>query len=859
MAAVLGSYLTIIGFTLAILSPVLIAALISGFHAYTDWRRADLPRQGILDRLGSGPRPKLVLIHAPGGYGKSTVAKQWVKTLTKQKVKTAWLAIDSDDNNAVWFLTHLIKAVRATLPELADTLQQEFEGHLENVQQHVLYALLHGLHSDKQTLALVIDDWHLVDNSETMNALAYLIENGCHHLHLVVTSRTRSGLPLDGLAAQGELTEIDESLLKFDIDESRALLVKRRGLKLTPANVAELEESTGGRAAALQLASLSLRDQADPAALIENLSGRHDAHEAIDDYLASNVLNSLEPDLLDFLMSTCVTNQICSGLATALTNNHNSQGLLEEIEKRNLFLRRIDAKGSWFQYHDLFAEYLLHRLERDAVDRIPGLRRRAAQWFIEHQMLSPAVDQLLLAGDARQAVDAVEQAAGDLHEQNKMHTLIGLAAKLPAQYAEVRPRLQADLAWANVALSRSAGVLEALRLAENAVDSVPSDQAGDLRAELDLLVAILAAFQDRVHPFADVAVQACVDRADTLRPWILCRAADLASFCALRVWDFDDALRWQKWAGPFHQKTSGALSVTYGHCLAAIAANERLDVAGAEAHLRQGIRIALLPSGRPTYIAKLAGSLLGQLLYERGQLDEAEALLDDAYELGAEGGIVDIMFATFGTGARLKMARGDKPAADRRIAEGLEIAAAARLPRLEARLIYERVRLAAMSTDEIDEGLAARVMGQSAQALDGIGYETAELREDSQVRLLLRDGSHSAVGAACERARAQLRHVDQGKRPRAHLGATLQLALCLSTAGETDEARRVLAPALRTCAALGFSRLLIDEGPQLLRLAQDTAATEEFSSSDPASQCVRDFVSSTAASNMAASLKVSTV
>lgn len=325
------------------------------------------------------------------------------------------------------------------------------------------------------------------------------------------------------------------------------------------------------------------------------------------------------------------------------------------------------------------------------------------------------------------------------------------------------------------------------------------------------------------------------------------------------MWDFDDALRWQKWAGPFHQKTSGALSVTYGHCLAAIAANEQLDVAGAEAHLRQGIRIALLPSGRPTYIAKLAGSLLGQLLYERGQLDEAEALLDDAYELGAEGGIVDIMFATFGTGARRKMARGDKTAADRRIAEGLEIATAARLPRLEARLIYERVRLAAMSTEEIDEGLAARVMGQSAQALDGIGCETAELREDSQIRLLLRDGSHSALSAACERARAQLGHVDQGKRPRAHLGATLQLALCLSIAGETDEAQRVLAPALRTCAALGFSRLLIDEGPQLLHLAQDTAATEEFSSSDPTAKCVQDFVSSTAASNMAASLKVSTV
>jgi serine/threonine-protein kinase/serine/threonine-protein kinase PknK len=567
--------------------------------------------------------------------------------------------------------------------------------------------------------------------------------------------------------------------------------------------------------------------------------------------LTSNVLNNLEPHLLDFLLSTCITTQICSGLATALTNNEDSQSVLEEIEKRNLFLRRTDTKGSWFQYHEQFAEYLLHRLERDAQDRIPGLHRKAAQWFSGHQMLSQAVDQLILAGDAQQAVDAVERAAADLHEQNQMHTLIGLAAKLPAQYADARPRLQADLAWANVALSRSAGVVEALRLADDAIGSVPSDQAGDLRAELDLIVAILAAFQDRVDPSADAAVQACVDRADTLRPFILCRAADLASFCALRACDFDDAIHWQKWARPYHQRTSGALSVSYGYCFAAIAANQQLDVAGAEAHLRHAIRIALLPSGRPTYVAKLAGSLLGQLLYERGQLDEAEALLDDAYELGAEGGLVDIMSATFGTGARLKFARGDGTAADRRIAEGLEIAAQAQLPRLEARLMYEKVRLAAMSTEEIDERLAQRVMAQGSQALDGINNDTAELREDSQIRLLLNDGSPSALSAACERARARLGHVDQDKRPRAHLEATLQLALCLAVAGDADGAQRVLAPALRTCAALGFSRMLIDEGPQMLRLAQDTVATDEFSSTDPTSKSVKDFVSNVVASNMA--------
>jgi ATP/maltotriose-dependent transcriptional regulator MalT len=682
-----------------------------------------------------------------------------------------------------------------------------------------------------------------VDNSDTRSALGYLLENSCHHLHLIVASRAGAGLPLSTLRVQGELVEIDASLLKFDRAESQALLVDQGGLDLTTADVAQLEESTDGWAAALQLASLSLREHADPAALIERLSGRD---KAIGEYLASNVLDSLEPDLLDFLLSTSIPKQICSGLATALTGNRRSRSVLEEIETRDLFLRRTDPEGSWFQYHHLFAEYLLHRLERDAEDRIPRLHRRAAQWFIEHQMLSQAVDHLILAGDAPQAVDAVEHAAPDLNEQSQMSTLIGLAAKLPAQHADDRPRLQVDLAWANVVLHRLAAVEDALRLAEVGLDSVPADEAGDLRAEMDLIRAVIAAFQDRTDTSTQAAVAACVERANTLRPWILCRAADLASFGALRVADFGDALRWQRWGRQYHRRISGTLSVSYGYCFAAIAENEQLDVAGAEAHLRHARRIALLPSGRPTYVAKLAGSLLGELLYEHGQLDEAERLLDDAYELGAEGGIVDFMLAAFGTGARLKITRGDKTAADRRLAEGLEIARELQLPRLEARLLYEQVRLAALSNEGVDESLVNRVMSQGAQALDGIGDVTAELKEDAQIRVLLLDRRPSVLSAACDRAHARLDHVDQRDRPRAHLQATLQYALCLAVSGDTGKAQRVLASALRTCAALGLSRLLIDEVPSMLRLAKDTAVAE-FGSADPTtSESVRDFVLSMA-------------
>jgi hypothetical protein len=157
--------------------------------------------------------------------------------------------------------------------------------------------------------------------------------------------------------------------------------------------------------------------------------------------------------------------------------------------------------------------------------------------------------------------------------------------------------------------------------------------------------------------------------------------------------------------------------------------------------------------------------------------------------------------------------------------------------------LFEQVRSAATSTEAIDEALAQRVQKHGAQAFDGIGDVTAELREDTQVRLLLNDVQASALVSACDRARARVDHVDQRRRPRAHLQATLQYALCLAVAGSADEAQRILAPALRTSAALGLNRLLIDEGPQMLRLAKNTVAADEFSSTDlKMSESVRDFV-----------------
>src|SRR5262249_8622801 len=74
--------------------------------------RSMLTRNRLIDALRAGGRRRLVLIHAPSGYGKSTLAAQWRDELTRDGVAVGWLTVDDDDNNVVWFIVHMLESLR---------------------------------------------------------------------------------------------------------------------------------------------------------------------------------------------------------------------------------------------------------------------------------------------------------------------------------------------------------------------------------------------------------------------------------------------------------------------------------------------------------------------------------------------------------------------------------------------------------------------------------------------------------------------------------------------------------------------------------------------------------------------------
>ena len=780
--------------------------------------RAQVIRTRLLKTLRDGKLRRLTLIHAPTGYGKTTVAAQWAEELAVDGVPVAWLTVDDTDNDVARFLADLVEALRRAAPDAVGDCAAAVEEHGDRAEEYVLTSLINEVHAHGRRIALIVDDWHRVTDPTVIGVMDYLLEHGCHHLQVIVTSRTRRGLPVSRLHVHDEIIEIDMEALCFDEAEAGRFLLDVAGLDLRGDEVAELWSSTDGWVAALQLACVSLRRSGHPGELIGDISGRH---HAIGDFLAENVLGVLEPEVLHFLLTVSLPERICADLATTLSGEARGQAMLEEVELRDLFLTRVDQAGEWFRFHSLFAEFLRRRLERDEPQLIPQLHRRASEWFAGHAMLTEAVDHALAAGDADRAIELVETDGRSLIEHSRMTTLITLMEKLPPVTVAANPILQMQLAWANLLLHRAALAEASLERARVALERrARSDAALGIRREADIAEACVRAISDRLDGL-DELVARLADDLDGLSPFLVSAIHNVGTLSATLRFDFDEAHRWQQRAIPAHRRNTGPYAVMYGYGLDGLAYVEQLDLDRAEACFRTGLRLSREQgSSTQSQGAQLASALLAAVRYERGDVSEAERLLDESFFIGAAEGVVDMIEARHLVGARVALCHGDRAVAASYLDEAVDIAERLDTPRLRAVAENEQV----MRHLPARRRVSARVDAGAEVPTRGIAAIVAQLHAETAIRLMLDAGeSAEAPDVACRWAQEWVDRLAGSGRHRAFLRARRLLAVCLAAAGRTQEARAHTLAVLAQCAASGMVRFPLDGGDEFTRLVDDVA------------------------------------
>jgi LuxR family maltose regulon positive regulatory protein len=482
-----------------------------------------VPRPRLVNRLTGAQAGELTVVCAPAGFGKTALLADWAQ---RRGRPVAWLSLDAGDNNPVRFWRHVAAALEGARAGAGQRLAVLLRPPPRSFEA-VVTTLVNDLAETPGQVALVLDDYHLVESQPVHQSLGLLLQHLPAGLGLAVASRSDPPLPLARLRARGQLVEVRAAELRFTQQEAAALLREAVGHDLPGSAVAALVARTEGWAAGLQLAALSLRDREDVTGFVASFSGDH---RYVLDYLAEEVLERQPERLRTFLLETSVLERLCGPLCDAVTGGSDGQRLLEIIERANLFLIPLDEVRRWWRYHHLFADLLRVRLAEERPGRLPGLHRAAACWLESRGLIEDAIRHMLAAGDADGAAQLVERniepmlGRGETArwrpvQRAEQHNEPALAGEegaavagwldaLPAGLVKSRPRLCAVRAI-QAAIAGQVGQLQHwLDAAQRALAATGADET----AEAGLLPAGWAG-----SPLADMAATIAVLRADLAR------------------------------------------------------------------------------------------------------------------------------------------------------------------------------------------------------------------------------------------------------------------------------------------------------------------------------------------------------
>jgi LuxR family maltose regulon positive regulatory protein len=248
---------------------------------------------------------------------------------------------------------------------------------------------------------LVLDDYHHIQDKEIHASLQTWLEHLPPMLRLVISSHTRPPLALGHLRGKGMVAELVAEDLRFTLEEGIGFLAQHtRGTPLAFGEMQAIMKRTEGWAAGLTLATLALDQPGDRHQPMTTLSG---AHSYLREYFIESILYRQPPSVQEFLLETAILKHLTGPLCDAVTGRTDGAEMLSYLWQENLFLVRME-EPNWYRYHDLFAETLCSQLEQQLAAGIPALHRRAAEWYRRQNAPDDAVYHLL-------AIEAWEEAA----------------------------------------------------------------------------------------------------------------------------------------------------------------------------------------------------------------------------------------------------------------------------------------------------------------------------------------------------------------------------------------------------------------------------------------------------------------
>jgi LuxR family maltose regulon positive regulatory protein len=776
-----------------------------------------VPRLRLVQHLNDGARSALTLLAAPAGFGKTSLLAEWLR---QSPLTIAWLTLDGEDNVRPRFARYLIGALQTASPGLGAEALEYYLSAKNGETELALTVLINEIAALPLELALVLDEYHVVENPAIHRSLTYLLTHRPHNLHLLIASRTEPALDLAFLRAKGWVVEIGPQDLRFTSEEVNQFLSQTMRLTLAPETIRELEARTEGWVAGLQLAALSLRHRTDP------LAAPAGSPYYLVEFLAEKVLNRQPEEVRQFLLRSAILEALSGPLCEAVVAPEAPAGwgkiMLDRLYRANLFLTPLDQQHAWYRYHGQVAEFLRQVALETCPDEVPELHRRAARWFETQGRLDDAFRHAVAGGDPDWAASLMEPYGRALTGTGEAETLTRRIGQLPATVVRQRPALCLAYAWSLV----QAFQLDAARLwlddAEQALADPTFDWANKERptaTELAVCRSTLALFRGDMQTAVDL-MRPLLDGPLASDPLLESIAGLDRGLVAILLGDTAQAIETLRAATHTARQTQYPLVHLVITCQLAEMQALQGQLSQALATLQKARFLAQGPDGHPLPLAGIVDITVGEILRERDELKEARLALERGiqltktwWSLSGLNGVVSL--------ARVLQSQGDSAGAQAQLAEAARLALSRESSQWDevfvsacaARLALQRGDLPAAVQWWQKAGLLDKPNALDRELFPYQVYEYLLLTEARYRYALGQDtGDEGQLQRSLALLQSVLSDAERFKRVTSVIELHVLQALVLYELGEAEQAVHKLAGALALGEPEGFRRIFLDEG-----------------------------------------------
>ncbi len=794
-------------------------------------------RERLLAQLTEARRRRCIVLQGPAGCGKSAALMAWRLELLGLGFDMAWLTAEPEDNDLARWLDRLLGCLSEISPAITrEAMLLAGRGLDEEGVERTIIALVRGIAACPRELTLVLDDLHHVTEARVRDALQWLIDYAPANLHVVLVSRSALQLSLGRLRDQGMLLELDQRDLRFTAEESRQFLAAQLG-DVGPRDARTLHELTDGWVAGLQLFAThwKRKKQHDSGISFAGDFVRANVQNAgaFADYFEREVLSRLAPDEAELLVRAAACERFTASLCAALSEGAQAEAevltLLARLESENLFIAPVEDTGreTWYRLHPLLRETLAERFRMRSERQQGAVHTAAWQWFRDHRMLEEAVRHAILAGDPGTAADFVERYANTLMSRGELRKALALLRLLPAEQVQQRMELRMLTLRMHI-YTHDADTATAI--AERIEADLPPD-AQSLRYRLALQRLSIMVLRDDTAG-AQALLPQILQPPAQLDPFFAGGRNNLLSWLYMHLGEFEQARRVQTEAHPLMVEgaplvgtASGSLN---GRCMIGYSYALEGKMLQAERVCRDVLREVEQAGSTRSEPEYFAAVLLGETLYEQGDLEAARRLLEDRVDVLERVSIPDTVLRVHTVLAAAHWLSGHRLDAFAQLERMEEYGSQFRLDRLVAQSLGYQVLLHVASGDiDTAEAVLSRLRAVALRHQHAPRGSLDAIHLSAERAGILVALAHDALDDAwrhvmdllayCE-ARGWQRHVTQQ-----HILA----AVVASRRSDADLANTHAMSALRLGHKLGLVRTLMDTYPGALDLLVSSASAAE--------------------------------